>query len=265
MMRGRPLAVRLAALLAGVVIGVLDPGRRVVNRAASRSLDETLEPRDQQRLELALTVVDEALERGVEGGPLLVPPRTIAGESGGTVRVLEDAGDSGRRRRGCRRARPSETLSRDLSASAGGGSVRAQGPERAGAGSSAVQRGAAADRRRGRGRPADRGRLRRVPTDSPAPRGDDGRATTRRGRPHVRARGAPTPSRPSWRPPSTPWRAGSSGPRSSAAAPRATWHTTSPPRPPSSNRSYRRWSTASFRPTPPSSRRHGRRPPASRA
>ena len=48
-MAGRPLAVRLAALLAAVVVVVLILAGIVVNRAASRSLDETLSGRDQQR------------------------------------------------------------------------------------------------------------------------------------------------------------------------------------------------------------------------
>ena len=58
MMRGRPLAVRLAVLLAGVVVVVLVAAGWVVNRAASRSLDETLRPRDEQRLDLAVSIVE---------------------------------------------------------------------------------------------------------------------------------------------------------------------------------------------------------------
>ena len=92
MMRGRPFAVRLAVLLAGVVIVVLVAAGWVVNRAASRSLEETLGPRDEQRLELAVTVVEEALERGVEGRPLRFLLQRIAGESGGMVRVVDAIG-----------------------------------------------------------------------------------------------------------------------------------------------------------------------------
>ena len=64
---------------------------------------------------------------------------------------------------------------------------------------------------------------------------------------------------------STAWPIGSSGRRSSDGAPRATWHTTSPRRPPCSSRSCRRWSTASSRPTRRRSSARGPRPPACRA
>ncbi len=122
MMRGRPFAVRLAVLLAGVVIVVLVAAGWVVNRAASRSLEETLGPRDEQRLELAVTVVEEALERGVEGRPLRFLLQRIAGESGGMVRVVDASGEvvaeAGRMPP---RTTETESLTRDLSASAGGG------------------------------------------------------------------------------------------------------------------------------------------------
>jgi signal transduction histidine kinase len=122
MMRGRPLAVRLAVLLAAVVIVVLVAAGWVVNRAASRSLEETLGPRDEQRLELAVTVVEEALERGVEGRPLRFLLQRIAGESGGTVRVVDASGtvvaEAGRPPP---RTTETESLTRDLSAAAGGG------------------------------------------------------------------------------------------------------------------------------------------------
>ena len=122
MMRGQPLAVRLAVLLAGVVIVVLIAAGWVVNRAASRSLEETIGPRDEQRLELAVTVVEEALERGVEGRPLQFLLQRIAGESGGSVRVLDDSGAvlaaAGRMPP---RATETDSLSRDLSPAAGGG------------------------------------------------------------------------------------------------------------------------------------------------
>lgn len=123
MMRGRPLAVRLAVLLAGVVIIVLVAAGWVVNRAASRSLDETLGPRDEQRVELAVTVVEDALERGVGPGPLRALLRRIAGQSGGMVRVVDASGavlaEVGRRPPGSE----SQTLSRELSDAAGGGAV----------------------------------------------------------------------------------------------------------------------------------------------
>jgi signal transduction histidine kinase len=122
MMRGQPLAVRLAVLLAGVVIVVLLAAGWVVNRAASRSLEETIGPRDEQRLDLAVTVVEEALERGVEGRPLRFLLERIAGESGGSVRVLDEAGDvRAEAGRMPPRATETESLSRDLSSAAGGG------------------------------------------------------------------------------------------------------------------------------------------------
>jgi signal transduction histidine kinase len=122
MMRGQPLAVRLAVLLAGVVIVVLLAAGWVVNRAASRSLEETIGPRDEQRLELAVAVVEEALERGVDGRPLRFLLERIAGESGGTVRVLDESGDvRAEAGRMPPRATETESLSRDLAPSAGGG------------------------------------------------------------------------------------------------------------------------------------------------
>jgi signal transduction histidine kinase len=121
-MRGRPLAVRLAVLLAGVVIVVLIAAGWVVNRAASRSLEETLGPREEQRLEFAVTIVEEALERGVNGRPLRFLLQQIAGESGGRVRVVDDAGtivaEGGRLPP---QATETESVSRQLSAAAGGG------------------------------------------------------------------------------------------------------------------------------------------------
>jgi signal transduction histidine kinase len=122
MMRGQPFAVRLAVLLAGVVIVVLIAAGWVVNRAASRSLEETIGPRDEERLELAVTVVEDALERGVEGLPLRFLLQRIAGESGGRVRILDDSGavmaEAGRMPP---RATETESLSRELSTAAGGG------------------------------------------------------------------------------------------------------------------------------------------------
>ncbi|MEO6345574.1 MAG: hypothetical protein ABIP01_03395, partial [Candidatus Limnocylindria bacterium] len=92
MMRGRSLAVRLAVLLAGVVVVVLVLAGVVVNRAASRSLDETLGPREEQRLSLAATVVEDALERGVGRGRIRALLQRIATESRGRIRVVEADG-----------------------------------------------------------------------------------------------------------------------------------------------------------------------------
>ena len=122
MMRGRPLAVRLAFLLAGVVIVVLLAAGWIVNRAASQSLDETLGPRDEERLERALTVVEEALERGIVGRPLRFLMQEIAREGGGRVRIV-DASGAVIAEEGRTPPRTTETasLTRDLSPAAGGG------------------------------------------------------------------------------------------------------------------------------------------------
>ena len=122
-MAGRPLAIRLAAVLAAVVVIVLIVAGIVVNQAASRALDETLSDRDQQRLGLAVTLVDEALQRGIDGRRLQMLVRRVAAESGGTVRVRGADGavraEGGRSPAGA----PTETLSRDLSSEAGGGTL----------------------------------------------------------------------------------------------------------------------------------------------
>ena len=127
-MAGRPLAIRLAALLAAVVVVVLIIAGLVVNQAASRSLDETLTEGGEQRLGLAVTLVDEALQRGVDGPGLQLLVRRVAGESGGTVRVRSGDGtvlaEGGRLPPGA----PMETLSRDLSTAAGGGTLEISVP-----------------------------------------------------------------------------------------------------------------------------------------
>lgn len=122
-MAGRPLAIRLAAVLAAVVVVVLIIAGIVVNQAASRSLDETLSERDEQRLGLTVTLVDEALQRGVDGRGLQMLVRRVAAESGGTVRVRSGDGtvlaEGGRLPGGA----PTDALTRDLSAAAGGGTL----------------------------------------------------------------------------------------------------------------------------------------------
>jgi signal transduction histidine kinase len=122
-MRGRPLALRLAVLLAAVVIVVLLVAGWVVNRAASRSLEETVGPREEQRFELAVTVVEEALARGASGRPLQFLVNQIGREAGGTVRITDADGNvvvqGGRPPP---RDAPTDVLTRDLSADAGGGS-----------------------------------------------------------------------------------------------------------------------------------------------
>jgi signal transduction histidine kinase len=84
--RGQPLALRLAIVMAGVVVVVLLVAGVIVNRAVSRSLEEQLGPREQQRLALAGAIIEEALERGNERAiPLLL--QRIANETRGEVRL----------------------------------------------------------------------------------------------------------------------------------------------------------------------------------
>ena len=127
MMRGRPLAVRLAALLAGVVVVVLLVAGVIVNRAASRSLEEQLGPREQQRVGLAVAIVEEALERGDgRGVPMLL--RRIANETGGEVRVVAPGGDVLYRTGGPPLPDETDTISTELSAAAGGGTLELEVP-----------------------------------------------------------------------------------------------------------------------------------------
>jgi two-component system sensor histidine kinase BaeS len=111
------------------VVIVLVVAGVVVNRAVSRSLDETLGPREQQRLALAVTVIEEGLERGTGRGiPMLV--RRVANETGGSVRVLAADGSTlfeagGRPGQG---GGETETITADLSDEAGGGSVEIEVP-----------------------------------------------------------------------------------------------------------------------------------------
>lgn len=127
-MRGRSLAVRLAVLLAGVVIVVLVLAGVVVNRAASRSLDATLGPGEQQRLSLAGAVVEDALVRGVGTGRMHALLQRIAVESRSRIRVVNADGsvliEAGR-------VPPdveTDTLSTELSADAGGGALEIELP-----------------------------------------------------------------------------------------------------------------------------------------
>ena len=121
-MRGRPLALRLAVLLAAVVVVVLLAAGWVVNRAASRSLDEQIGPRDEQRLELAVSVVEEAVARGAAGRPFQFALNQIGRHAGGVVRITDGSGAVIAQGGGCRPERgPTETLTRDLSDAAGGG------------------------------------------------------------------------------------------------------------------------------------------------
>ncbi len=91
-MTGQSLAVRLALLLSAVVVVVLLLAGIVVNRAASRSLEDTLGPRDEQRLGLAVAFVEEALERGVGERRLDALVRRVATESRGVARIRDADG-----------------------------------------------------------------------------------------------------------------------------------------------------------------------------
>lgn len=67
-MSGRqPLAIRLALLLTASVLVVLLVAGALVNRSVSRSLEETLTAAEQERLAIAVSLLDTALERD---GPL---------------------------------------------------------------------------------------------------------------------------------------------------------------------------------------------------
>jgi two-component system sensor histidine kinase BaeS len=127
MMRGWPLAVRLTVLLAGAVIIVLLLAGVVVNRAATHSLDETLGPREEQRLGLAVALVEEGLERGVDGRGMRMLLGRVARESGGLARIVDANGDvvaqAGREPPG-----ESTTLRNALSSAAGGGALEVTVP-----------------------------------------------------------------------------------------------------------------------------------------
>ena len=92
MMRGRPLALRLAVVLAVVVVVVLLVAGVVVNRSVSRSLDETISQRDQQRLALAVAVVEGGIDRGMGGRGMRGLLQRVANEAGGAVRLRDASG-----------------------------------------------------------------------------------------------------------------------------------------------------------------------------
>lgn len=91
-MTGRPLAVRLALLLAAVVVLVLLLAGVVVNRAASRSFGETLDQRDRDRLELAVPFIESALDEGVPPRQLERLLRRVTGPGDALVRILDADG-----------------------------------------------------------------------------------------------------------------------------------------------------------------------------
>ena len=128
MMRGRPLAVRLASLLAVVLVVVLLVAGFVVNRAASRSLDDTLGPREQERLALAGAVVEESLRRGLGPRGVDAIVRRIARDSGGIVRVVDGSGTTVAEGGHLPPDADTDSLSTDLAADVGGGSLEIEVP-----------------------------------------------------------------------------------------------------------------------------------------
>lgn len=125
MMRGQPLAVRLAVLLSVVVLVVLLAAGVVVNRVASRSIDETLSQRDQQRLGLALAVLEDGMERG--GGPsgrgLGMLMRRVAQEADGIIRLKAADGSTLLEVGSVPPGSETKTLTTELAPAAGGGSL----------------------------------------------------------------------------------------------------------------------------------------------
>ena len=128
MMRGRSLAVRLALLLAAVLVVVLLLAGFVVNRAASRSLDETLGPREHERLELAGTIVEESLRRGVGQRGMEILVRRIAQDTGGVVRVVDESGTPVAQAGHLPRNVETDSLTTDLAADVGGGALEIEVP-----------------------------------------------------------------------------------------------------------------------------------------
>ena len=128
MMRGRSLAVRLALLLAGVLVVVLLLAGIVVNRAASRSLDETLGPRELARLELAGAFVEESLRRGVGEQGMEGIVRRIAQDTGGVVRVVDSSGATLAQGGHLPPDAETDTLSTELAADVGGGALEIEVP-----------------------------------------------------------------------------------------------------------------------------------------
>jgi two-component system, OmpR family, sensor histidine kinase BaeS len=128
MMRGRSLAVRLALLLAGVLVVVLLLAGVVVNRAATRSLDETLGPRELQRLAVAGAFVEESLRRGVgERGMNAIVGR-IARDTGGVVRVVDADGTPIAQGGHLPPGVETDSLTTELAADVGGGALEIEVP-----------------------------------------------------------------------------------------------------------------------------------------
>ena len=91
-MRGRPLALRLAVLLAAVVVVVLLAAGWVVNRAASRSLDEQIGPRDEQRLSSRSRSSRRQWRAARPAGRSSSALNQIGRHAGGVVRITDGSG-----------------------------------------------------------------------------------------------------------------------------------------------------------------------------
>jgi two-component system, OmpR family, sensor histidine kinase BaeS len=128
MMFGRSLAVRLALLLSGVLVVVLILAGIVVNRAASRSLDDTLGPREQQRLALAGAFVEESLRRGVGERGMGMIVRRIARDTGGVVRVVDGSGETVAQAGQLPPSVDTDELTTDLASDVGGGALEIEVP-----------------------------------------------------------------------------------------------------------------------------------------
>ena len=125
-MRGRPLAVRLAALLTAAVLVVLLLAGIVVNRATTQTLEDAIGPGDRQRLALAAAIVEEGLERGDPRMRRLLD--RIAVEAGGQVRVVDAAGAVRFEAGGAPPGRDTDLLTVPLSAAVGGGELQVRVP-----------------------------------------------------------------------------------------------------------------------------------------
>lgn len=124
MMRGWSLALRLAVLLSGVLVVVLLLAGIVVNRGATRSLDEALGPRQQERLELVGQIVEEGIRRGAGPRAFQELARRVAASIDGVVRIVDGTGtvlaEAGRVPPGAETDRYSTPLAADV----GGGSLQ---------------------------------------------------------------------------------------------------------------------------------------------
>jgi two-component system sensor histidine kinase BaeS len=122
-MRGRSLALRLAGVFAVVVVGVLLVAGLVVNGVTSRTIDETLGPREQQQLELAGDIIKGGLERGTRGHGLRMLLEQLARQTRGEVRLVAPDGSVRYATGDLPDGIQTESLTRALSSSAGGGAL----------------------------------------------------------------------------------------------------------------------------------------------